>query len=133
MNKIWASLLPILLLCCTIAHATDWGPWEISDRQEKKRQDRSAVLPVLIGLFQKYISPVDGQRCAMYPTCSAYSVQAIHRHGALLGTFITVDRLFREGDPGERQVRISKWGYLRFHDPLADNDFWLASRNVHTR
>ncbi len=61
----------------------------------------------------------------MYPTCSAYARQALHKHGPLLGIFMTADRLIHEGDPIEQQDPLIKWGHRRFFDPLAKNDYWL--------
>lgn len=115
--------------CCllsTAVLATDWGPWEPPQPGHGiTRQRDPAPLKTAIRLFQKYISAVDGPRCSMYPTCSTYSLQALQKHGPLLGIFQTVDRLYHEGDPHERQRPIEKWGYIRFNDPLENNDFWL--------
>lgn len=86
------------------------------------------ALQLAVKLFQKYISPVDGPRCPMYPTCSAYSLQALRKHGPVIGVFQTVDRLYREGDQAhEHQSPIEKWGFIRFYDPLSENDFWLEN------
>jgi hypothetical protein len=62
----------------------------------------------------------------MYPTCSAYAIQALDKHGAALGSFITVDRLLHEGNPSEKKHPITGYGQLRFYDPLSANDFWLT-------
>ncbi|MCD6582370.1 MAG: membrane protein insertion efficiency factor YidD [Desulfuromusa sp.] len=107
--------------------ADDWGPWEVSEQTQKPDSANNSVLQTAVQLFQKYISPVDGQRCAMYPTCSTYSLQAIRKHGPLIGVFLTVDRLYHEGDPIEQQQPINKWGYIRFYDPLENNDWWLGN------
>ncbi len=136
-------MLRLTLLLCTFALlfssptcANDWGPWEVTDGKVKYLLNHSRVgqspgggspLQMAVRAFQKYISPVDGPRCPMYPTCSAYSLQALHKHGPLLGVFLTVDRLYREADPHERQQPIAKWGYIRFYDPLKENDFWLKA------
>lgn len=75
--------------------------------------------------FQTYISPADGPRCQMMPTCSSYSRQALHKHGMWMGMFMTVDRLLREVDPLEHRQPIISGGALRYADPLSANDFWL--------
>ncbi|MBE9487418.1 MAG: membrane protein insertion efficiency factor YidD [Desulfuromonadales bacterium] len=117
---IWGCLLT------TPALADNWGPWDTPQKNTEK-QENSSISPLKFAVraFQKYISPVDGTRCPMYPTCSSYALQALHKHGPLLGVFQTVDRLYREGDPHEQQQPINKWGYVRFYDPLDNNDFWL--------
>jgi len=108
-------------------HRNTQGLWEISKPTQKQHAASNSVLQTAVQLFQKYISPIDSQRCAMYPTCSAYSLQAIRKHGSLIGVFMTVDRLYHEGDPIEQQHPINKWGYIRFYDPLENNDFWLGN------
>jgi hypothetical protein len=62
----------------------------------------------------------------MYPTCSAYAIQALDKHGAVLGSFITVDRLLHESTPLEQKHPLTGYERLRFYDPLSANDFWLT-------
>ncbi len=53
---------------------------------------------VLIGLLKVYraiISPLYGPVCKYYPSCSAYSLEAVHTHGAWKGTILTAKRLAR--------------------------------------
>ncbi len=109
-----------------IAIAANWEPWEatVTNRQSTPPSEIDP-LDQAVRTFQKYISPLDGARCPMYPTCSAYSRQALHKHGPLLGIFMTADRLMHEGDPIEQQETIIKWGFRRYFDPLKYNDFWL--------
>ena len=53
---------------------------------------------VLIGLVRAYrllLSPWLGNVCRFEPTCSAYSLQALEQHGAVVGTSLTFYRLVR--------------------------------------
>lgn len=52
-----------------------------------------AVLP--IRGYQRLLSPLLGQRCRYYPSCSNYAVQAIGRHGLLRGGRLAGWRLLR--------------------------------------
>ncbi|PLX86727.1 MAG: hypothetical protein C0618_08615 [Desulfuromonas sp.] len=116
-----------LLLFSTTVATADWGPWRTPENPPHLSHTQgkdTGPLDTLVRFFQKYISPVDGARCPMFPTCSAYSRQALKKHGPLIGTMMTVDRLFREADPLEKQTPIIKWGHQRYLDPVSDNDFW---------
>jgi len=53
---------------------------------------------LLIGLVKAYrllFSPSLGSSCRFEPTCSQYSLDALQRHGAMAGTYLTVARLAR--------------------------------------
>lgn len=52
-----------------------------------------AVAP--IRLYQRLLSPLLGQRCRYYPSCSSYAVLAISRHGVLRGGWLAAWRLLR--------------------------------------
>ncbi|MGC1212615.1 MAG: membrane protein insertion efficiency factor YidD [Micromonospora sp.] len=45
--------------------------------------------------YRRWISPALPARCRFYPSCSAYAVEAVSRHGALRGGWLTVRRLSR--------------------------------------
>ncbi len=45
--------------------------------------------------WRKFISPLYGQVCKFYPTCSAYGLQAIELYGALKGGWLTIKRISR--------------------------------------
>ena len=53
------------------------------------------ILVKIIQIYQWTISPLLGQRCRWYPSCSNYAVEALKRHGALKGTWLTLKRLSR--------------------------------------
>jgi putative membrane protein insertion efficiency factor len=48
-----------------------------------------------IRLYQKLISPALPRRCKYEPTCSAYAVEALRRHGVLRGSVMAVWRVLR--------------------------------------
>jgi putative membrane protein insertion efficiency factor len=53
---------------------------------------------LLVGLVKGYrllLSPMLGQSCRFYPSCSTYSLTALERHGAAAGTYLTVARIAR--------------------------------------
>ena len=56
------------------------------------------VREALMGLVRAYrllLSPWLGSACRFEPTCSAYALQALERHGAAAGSGLTVARLLR--------------------------------------
>ena len=53
-----------------------------------------ALLAVLAG-YRRWVSPLLGPRCRFAPSCSAYAVEAVERHGALRGSWLAVRRLAR--------------------------------------
>ncbi len=53
---------------------------------------------VMIGfvrLWRALISPLYGDVCKYYPTCSSYGLTALETHGAIKGGWLTVRRLLR--------------------------------------
>ena len=53
---------------------------------------------LLIGFLKAYraiISPLYGQVCKFYPSCSAYALESIQIHGSLKGTWLALKRLGR--------------------------------------
>lgn len=53
---------------------------------------------LLMGIVRGYrllLSPWLGSACRFEPTCSAYALVALERHGAAAGSYLTVRRLAR--------------------------------------
>ncbi len=53
------------------------------------------LLVGLIRLYQKFISPMLPPSCRYYPTCSAYTAEALQKYGPLRGTWMGVKRILR--------------------------------------
>ncbi|WP_028559985.1 membrane protein insertion efficiency factor YidD [Paenibacillus pinihumi] len=51
------------------------------------------VLQLPIHVYRKYISPLKPPTCRFYPTCSAYALEAIEKHGSLKGTWLAARRI----------------------------------------
>jgi putative membrane protein insertion efficiency factor len=49
----------------------------------------------LIDTYQRWVSPLLGQRCRFVPSCSAYARDAIEAHGLGRGAVLAVRRLSR--------------------------------------
>ena len=49
----------------------------------------------LIKIYQKWFSPLKGQTCRFYPTCSSYSIQAYQQYGFIKGTIVSIKRILR--------------------------------------
>jgi putative membrane protein insertion efficiency factor len=65
---------------------------------------------VPVRAYQWFISPLLPPSCRYEPTCSAYAVEALQRHGLLRGSFLTARRL----------LRCHPWGGSGY-DPVPDS------------
>jgi putative membrane protein insertion efficiency factor len=54
-----------------------------------------AVVLALIAAYRRLVSPLLPPACRFYPSCSAYAAEAVRRHGAWRGGYLTVKRLAR--------------------------------------
>lgn len=76
---------------------------------------------VLIGLIRGYqltISPLLGQRCKYYPSCSAYGLQAVKTHGAVVGAALAAWRI----------LRCNPWSYGGVDDVPAKGERLFTTR-----
>lgn len=131
-----AAFLLVFALAEKPALAMDM-PWSVSagapvfnvlpSRSRPTENEQISLFNPFVSLvkgFQLAISPVDGARCRMYPTCSAYSLDAFRRHGTIKGLVLTADRLLHEADEHDFAPVIIKHGVYRYYDPVERNDFW---------
>lgn len=54
-----------------------------------------AVLAASVRGYQYVLRPMLGNNCRFYPSCSDYALEALDRHGAVRGSWLTVRRLGR--------------------------------------
>jgi hypothetical protein len=140
--RFFSGVFLLLFILSHTVHADPWGPWSVSEdapamltQADRKaaspgpleRPDRTiAATPFLwmLTFYQKTIGPVVSGRCSMYPTCSQYSVEAIRRHGPVVGIVMTADRMMHELDEQDHAPLIRVGGRYRYSDPVRNNDFW---------
>ncbi len=53
------------------------------------------LLILSVRAYQVVLSPLLGGQCRYYPTCSAYAIEAIERHGAWRGAWLAARRIGR--------------------------------------
>ena len=111
---VWASVVSILIPASLVCS-----------------QETAALphVPGLIRFYQVYISPIDGDRCPMVPSCSTYMKNSIEKHGFFIGWIMGMDRLVR---CGRDEVKISSPVWINkkiyTYDPVENNDFWWSDK-----
>lgn len=60
-----------------------------------RRYGPAAWIAVLIRGYRRFLSPALGANCRYQPTCSAYALEAVERHGALQGSWLAARRIGR--------------------------------------
>ena len=119
------SFLAVIICCAACAHENRLIIKENSSVSNSKADNPANLFIYPVEFYRKYISTVVGSRCPMYPTCSKYCIDALKKHGPVVGYIMTCDRLMR---CGRDEVRLSPpvWinGEKRCYDPVSNNDFW---------
>lgn len=55
----------------------------------------SALVLLTIRGYQRFVSPLLGQNCRFYPSCSQYSYEAIDLHGLIAGIWLGTKRIVK--------------------------------------
>lgn len=100
------------------------APDYLSILRRPPASDTSAPFLAALNWYRTTVSPLDGPRCQMAPTCSLYAQQAFREYG-LFGFILTADRLLHEADELGRVGSYIERGQRRYLDPLSANVYWL--------
>jgi uncharacterized protein len=74
------------------------GPAGGTDRTHVPAEGASLIARGLAGLIKLYqwtVSPLLPLACRFYPSCSCYAHEAVHRHGAMRGSWLAIRRIAR--------------------------------------
>ena len=67
----------------------------ISDLIKKLQWTARWMVLLLLRLYRFLLSPLLGQRCRFYPSCSEYASGCIQKYGVLRGSYLAVRRILR--------------------------------------
>lgn len=68
------------------------------------------TLTTLIIGYKRFISPLFPSSCRHTPTCSTYMMQAIQKHGVIIGVALGTWRI----------IRCNPWHHAPHYDPVPD-------------
>lgn len=66
---------------------------ETPSRSGESLAARVVAAPVIA--YRRWVSPALPARCRFYPSCSAYTLEALSEHGAVRGIWLSLRRLGR--------------------------------------
>ena len=87
---------------------------------------------LVLRLYRAVISPLYGDVCRYYPSCSAYALQAIQRHGVIKGVWLGTRRIARchpwaaggvddVPEASRRDLRLTRFGFVVTQPESAHN------------
>ncbi|MFO7535379.1 MAG: membrane protein insertion efficiency factor YidD [Kiritimatiellia bacterium] len=82
-----------------------------------------------LAFYQNWMGVISRSHCRMDPSCSNFSIAAIHKHGSAIGIMMTADRLLHEADEQKQNRFVISSGLASCPDPVSNNDFWWSSRH----
>ena len=71
----------------------------------------------MIKFYKRYVSPINGSRCPMYPSCSDFAAQVLSLEGER-GIIMIFDRLIRCGRDLEDYTLVFQRGRVLHLDPV---------------
>jgi uncharacterized protein len=71
----------------------------------------------LLRWYKRLLSPLIGQQCRFYPSCSEYGAQCVRKHGWVKGSYLSIHRI----------CRCQPWGEAGF-DPAPEIFHWRGSK-----
>lgn len=53
------------------------------------------IVSLPVKAYRLVLSPWVGMNCRYHPTCSAYALEALEKHGGIKGNYLTIRRIMR--------------------------------------
>lgn len=79
----------------------------------------------VVWFYRSFIGSAIGNRCALYPSCSRYFLEACRKHG-WLGVPLMTDRFVREPvESVKDEWVLDPAGHWKHPDPVEAHDFWM--------
>ncbi len=79
---------------------------------------------IWLKIYQNGLSPLVNSKCAMVPSCSHYSLEAVEKYGAARGILLTADRLLHEGRIARVSPVVRTPEKVLYIDPVENNVLW---------
>lgn len=93
-----------------------------------RRADPADPLSMVVQIYRgplNHLAAVRRGTTPMYPATSVYALESLQKHGPLIGSIMTCDRLLRAGrDETTRAPAIAIGSRIFSYDPVSANDFW---------
>lgn len=61
----------------------------------KQIKDRGSAIRIVILAYRRFLSPLLPRSCRFFPSCSAYTMAAVERHGIIGGVWLGLRRICR--------------------------------------
>lgn len=118
-SRRWTRFLPALA-----------AVWCLAGCASMNMTEATSPFSALVAFYRgplNHLTAVRAGVCPMKPSCSEYALEAVAKHGEVVGWIMACDRLMRCGRDECRLVSPvhTPEGY-RTPDPISANDFWWA-------
>ncbi len=113
MDKI---LFILFISISSLLFTQDWG-WDLTEKKEFTTSKRGeTIFKSLITYYQKEVSPIQGDRCPFYPSCSHFTLKSMELFGFNLGLIMGIERIYYREN------------YGLFHEPTYYEKIYLNGR-----